>query len=188
MNARLAVLIVWLLSSALASAEPQKLGAFVGTGYLASPGGNGVAAATGLRLSLGNHFAVSLDTGYGLMSAYPVAQDRWWIMPSLAVVIPTEHIRFDLGTGLGVGTSSGFKAARDITADRPIWAFEAVPTIRFQALAAVELNRTLDLFARLDVATMLTEGNTLGIRDGSLRPGLDTTWANLWIGVQFRVL
>ena len=172
---------------------PQKLGFFIGTGYLGSPGANGAAVDLGVRLGLGRHFAFSFDIGYGMITATasPIVHDRWWLIPTMAFVIPAGRVRFDLGTGIGIGTSSGYTDMADFAAApfMPSWAFQLVPVIRGHAMATTAINRRVDLFVRLDVASLLLDGNSIGIRDGNPNPGLiDTMWVNLWLGVQFRAL
>ncbi len=56
-------------------------------------------------------------------------------------------------------------------------------------MATMQLNNTIDVFTRLDVGSLLLEGNTIGFRDGNPRPGImDTMWINLSLGVSFRLL
>ena len=195
---RVATLII-LLSSALASAEasaplaasgPPRLGAFITGGYLTSPGTQGGAVSTGLRLGLGEHFAASFDVGYGWLAAGVGVQDRWWVMPAVAWVIPAGAARIDLGAGVGAGTSSAFGSWSDYRSDRTLWAFQLAPAARAHVLASVPLTQAFDVFARVDVAGLLLEGNSLGIREGeNAHPGLrDTLWVHLSIGVVFRLL
>ena len=169
----------------------QRLGFFVGAGYLASPGANGAALAAGLRLKVVQHFAVSLDLGYGLVGAATTVQDRWWVMPSLALVVPGGPLRFELGVGVGLGASSGYTSWPAYTAApfTPVWAFQLVPAARAHVLAAMSLSPRTEFFARLDATTLLLEGNALGFRAGNPHPGAtDTVWVNLWVGLQFGLL
>jgi hypothetical protein len=160
---------------------PHSLGLFAGVGALGSPGASGGAFLTGLRLGLGRHFAASVDLGYGLLTAPPTIQDRWWVIPSAALVIPGGSVRFDLGAGAGVGTSSGYVSWSDYDARpfTPIWHY-TVPAVRAHALAAIEVAHDLDLFARVDVASLLSVGSQAG--------ATDTTWFALFIGVEPRLL
>ncbi len=161
--------------------SPHSVGLFAGVGALGSPGATGGAFLTGLRVGVGRHFAASVDVGYGLLTAPPTIQDRWWLIPSAAVVIPAGAVRFDLGLGAGVGTSSGYVSWSDYDARpfTPIWHY-TVPAVRAHALAAIPVARNLDLFARADVASLFAGGSPGG--------AMDTTWFALWIGVQPRLL
>jgi hypothetical protein len=171
---------------------PQKLGVFAGIGYLSAPGGaHGSAFNAGIRLGMGRHAALGFDLGWGLVTASPIVHDRWWLMPTVAFVIPAGRVRFDLGAGLGLATSSGYDNMDDFAAApfMPVWAFQLVPAARAHAIATMQLNSRLDGFARLDVGSLLLDGNTVGFRDGNPRPGImDTMWINLSLGVSFRLL
>jgi hypothetical protein len=184
----LAMLAPAIARAAPTSLEPQprKLRAFVGLGYVGSPGGDGGAVLGGLRLSMGKHLALSFDAGYSALSS---KQDRWWLMPSIALVVPAGPVRFDAGAGLVLGTSSAFSTWSDFAADRTLWASQGVPAVRGHAIAAVTLTPRFELFARVDVSSQLLEGNTLGWRtgDGPTR-NADTMWINLWLGGQFSIL
>ena len=69
------------------------------------------------------------------------------------------------------------------------WAFQLAPAVRGHGIATIQLNSHFDAFARLDVGSLLLEGNTIGIRDGNPRPGImDTLWINLSLGLSFRLL
>ena len=185
--------LVALLLPTVAAAEPglvdeslNTLRAFVGLGYQGTPGGNGGVVTGGLRYGLGRHLALSLDASYGMVSS---KQDRWSVMPSIALVIPTDRLRFDLGAGIGPGTSSGFATWDDFAHDRTAWANEAVPTVRSHAIAAFTLTPRFELFARVDVSGQLLEGNTLGWRHGDgPAHNADVMWINLSLGGQFRLL
>lgn len=170
---------------------PQKLGVFLGVGYLGSVGASGSAANAGVRLSMGGHVALGFDLGWGLTAAANIVHDRWWLMPTVAFTIPVGRVRFDLGAGVGLGTSSGYSDVEEFAAApfMPDWAFQLVPAVRGHALASMQLNSKFDVFARLDVGSLLLEGNTIGFRDNNPRPGvLDTFWLNLSVGVSFRLL
>lgn len=173
------------------STTPQRVGLFAAAGYLGSPGASGAELSSGLRFGFARHLAVSLDLGYGLLKTSPGIQDRWWVIPAVALVIPAGRLQFDLGLGLGVGASSGYTswsayAAAPFT---PIWAYQLIPTLRVHAVASMELTHRVDVFARVDVASLLLGGNSLGSRVGTPNPGVqDTTWGTLSIGVQFRLL
>ncbi len=179
------VLVLALLIPTAAPA-PLPLHAFVGAGYQASPGGAGASAIGGLRLEVARHVALSFDAGYGFLSS---KQDRWWLMPSVALVLPTSHARFDIGAGLGLGTSSAFATWDDYAHDRTAWATEAVPAVRGHIVAAFPITPRFELFARLDVASQLLEGNTLGWRHGDAPTrNTETMWLNFSLGGQFRLL
>jgi hypothetical protein len=186
-------LLLTLLVSPLATAaprlfdhEPDTLHAFVGGGYLGSPGGSGASVLGGLRLGLGRHLALSFDLGYGSLSSI---QDRWWLMPAIAFVVPTSRVRFDFGAGFGVGTATYFGTWANYAKDKPIGSAELVPTVRGHAVAAIKLTPGFELFGRIDVASQLLEGNAIGIRrgDGPTR-NAETSWIALSVGGQFRLL
>jgi hypothetical protein len=171
--------------------EPQKLGVSVATSYLGSPAENGVALSSGLRLALGTRAALSADLGYGVLTAPSATQDRWWIMPAIAWVIPTENVRVDVGAGLGLGAASGYASFADYARGpfAPAWAFQLVPAARTHVMAAAPLGRDADVFVRIDAAALLLSGTQLGFRKGGSNIGpADTTWFDLGAGVQFRLL
>jgi hypothetical protein len=154
-----------------------RLGLLAAAGYLGSPGAEGGAFLTGLRLGVDRHFAASLDLGYGLLRAPPSTQDRWWVIPAASLVIPAGKVRFDLGAGAGVGTSSGYVSWSDYAAKpfTPVWHY-TVPAARAHLLAAIDLTPGLEVFARADVASLLAVPSQAG--------ATDTTWFALWLGVQ----
>jgi hypothetical protein len=163
---------------------PERLGVLFGAGFLASPGGSGGAVSGGLRLRLGEHFAGSFDLGYGVLQLGTVTQDRWWAIPSIAVVASWGHVRFDIGAGAGVGTASGYSSWSSYTAGpfTPDW-HATVPAGRLYALAATPLARDLYGFVRADVATLWVGGS--GSTHADPR---DSSWVLLWFGVETRVL
>ncbi len=164
-----------------AAPAPHGVALFAGLGALGSPGTVGGAFLTGLRLGVGKHFAASLDLGYGLLTAPPTVQDRWWVIPSAALVIPAGSLRFDLGAGAGVGTSSGYVSWSDYDARpfTPVWHY-TVPAVRAHATVATQVARDLEVFARVDVASLLSVDSPAG--------AMDTTWVALWLGVEPRLL
>jgi hypothetical protein len=203
----IATLIV-LLSPALAAADPSEtltqpdpdartLGIFANAGYLGSPGASGVATNLGVRWALNRHLALSADYGYGMLTAAGAVedqthkvQDRWWILPSVAWVIPTQRVQFDLGAGVGFATASGYPSWSFYGAAPfgPVWALQLAPAVRVHALAAMPLAGKFDVFARVDAGSLLLGGNLIGIRSGNANPGpMDTTWLNLSLGVRYRL-
>ncbi len=116
-----AAAIVVLLGAPRAAADtPTSLqqpaptvGLFASLGYLGSPGANGAATDEGVRWGVSRHLALSFDFGYGVLGAWgnvadPThkVEDRWWIMPAVAWVIPAGRAarsrrrswsRFDIG-------------------------------------------------------------------------------------------
>jgi hypothetical protein len=166
---------------------PMKLSVFTGAGYLGTSGGSGVVVTTGARYMIGEHFAVGVDLGYGLMAVQDAMQDRWWIIPSMAVVFPARvgklPLSFDVGAGFGWGTSSGYQswstyAARPFSAD---WAFQLEPTVRAHAIAAVAVSHSVDVFVRADAAAMILPQN-------SSPSDADGMWMMLAMGTRFRML
>jgi hypothetical protein len=173
------------------AAAPQKLGVSVATSYLGNAAACGVVLSSGVRLALGTHAALSADLGYGVLSAPSATQDRWWIMPAIAWVIPAENVRWDVGAGLGLGASSGYASFADYTRGpfSPTWAFQLVPAARVHVMAAMPVGRDVDVFVRVEAAALLLSGTQLGFRNGSANPGpADTTWFDMGAGVQFRLL
>ena len=168
-------------SAVLPEPAPKKLSFVVGAGSIDSPGAAGGAIWTGLRLSLGRHLAASADFGYGLAGTAPSDQDRWWVIPTLALVIPTSPARFELGLGAGVGTSSGYRAWSEYfsTPFLPEW-HDTVPVVRAHASAARQLTPNVDLFARAELASLLFAPE----HDGTV----DTLWLALWVGFQIGLL
>ncbi len=170
------------------AAEPQRVSFLLAAGYLGSPGANGAFVSTGLRIGLGRHAAFGFDFGYGLMDASPVIHDRWWLMPSMAAVFPIGPVRLDVGFGFGLGTASGF-ADWDTFIRGPAthgWAFQVVPAIRGHLMGSTTLSRDLDAFVRLELASLLLDGNSFGFRDGNPNPTVtDTTWLSLSVGFAF---
>ena len=181
------ILAVLVATTASAELGSEGLSGFVGVGYLGSPGGSGAGASTGVRLGVGTHFAASFDLGYGFLAAAPFVQDRWWVIPAVALVIPVGQVRFDIGVGLGVGTAAAFASWHDYGADHTRWAVQLIPAVRAHGVAAVALTHRLELFARVDAGALLVEGNSIGVRDGGPpRPITDTTWITLGVGLQVR--
>jgi hypothetical protein len=168
-------------AAALPEPAPKKLSFIIGAGSINSPGAAGGALWTGLRLSLGPHFAGSVDLGYGLAGTAPSDQDRWWVIPTLAAVIPTAPMRIELGLGAGVGTSSGYRAWSEYfsTPFLPEW-HDTVPIVRAHASAARSLTPNVDIFARAEVASLLFASE----HDGTI----DTLWLALWVGLQVGIL
>ena len=170
---------------------PQRLGVFVGTGYLGSPGLSGLALAAGLRFLPIRHLAVSFDLGYGVEGRVPDVQDRWWLMPSAALVGYAGPVQLDFGAGIGLAAASGYSTWSDYVAAPfgPIWAYQLVPGVRAHVIAATKFTDTINLFVRIDVAALVLDGNSLGSRVAIPHPGAaDTTWYSLLAGAQFRLL
>lgn len=147
-------------------------------------GAYGACLGTGLRLRPADHFAASLDLGYGLAGTSPGMQDRWWIFPSAAGVLGWGRLRLDLGAGFGAATSSGYVSAPAYAAApfTPVWHF-TVPAARLHAAAAWQVRPTLDLYARLEGVSLLLTGAPQA--DAELT---NTLWLGLWLGVQYRLL
>lgn len=161
-----------------------RLGLLAAVVGVASPGAYGATLGTGLRLRICDYFAASVDLGYGLAGSSPGIQDRWWLIPAVAAVIPTGRLRLDLGAGFGVATSSGYVSWSDYVAApfTPVWHF-TVPAIRAHFAAAYPVNHRLDLYGRLEVVSLLLLGAPSA--DAEL---MNTLWIGLWLGVQYRLL
>ncbi len=197
------VLAVVLLLARGASADEQtaappdagkaRLQALVGTGYLGGPGPGGAAFVMGLRSRPAQHLALSFDVGYSALAAQQGVQDRWWLIPSVALVMPvgSGDTQLEAGVGVGLGASSGYASGADYAAApfSPVWAFQMVPAARLHAGFSTRLSRGLALFARVDMAALVLEDNSLGSRVGNPNPSLaDTTWVDLLAGVRFGLL
>ena len=171
--------------------EPTKLSLFTSAGFLTTSGGNGGALATGVRYAVGSHFALGFDLGYGLMStegsAHGAMQDRWWLVPSMAVVLPTRvgkfPLTFDIGAGLGLGTASGYASWNEYTS-HPFsadWEFQLEPAVRAHAIAAIAVSPSLEIFTRAEAAALV-------LPHGSSDSVTDSTWLMFSIGTRFRLL
>lgn len=171
---------------------PEKVGVFGGVGYLGSPGLDGMAFALGVRYLPLPALALTFDAGYGVLGGSADVQDRWWLMPSIAAVIPAgRRVHIDVGAGLGFAASSGYASWQDYTAAPfgPAWAYQLVPALRGHAMAILKLTRTMDVFVRLDVGSLLLGGNSIGSRVDDPKPSSsDTLWYDILAGVHFRLL
>ncbi|MBK7863852.1 MAG: hypothetical protein IPJ65_35645 [Archangiaceae bacterium] len=179
-----------LLMAALAVPEHEarrELGLFVGTGVLATPQGVGGPAQLGVRLQLARHFAVGFDGGYALISASPHLQDRWWLMPALAVVVPLGRLELDLGAGVGLGTSSAFGSWDAFAHDRNAWELGFYPAVRVHAVASFPLTARLEVYLRAEAAALVT-GTPIGSREGDVIANFaSTAWLNGGAGVLVRL-
>jgi hypothetical protein len=174
-----------------APASPQTLGLFAGAGYLGSPGLSGGVADLGLRYAPLSHLALSFDLGYGVIGGSASTQDRWWLMPAAALVVPVGPATLDVGAGLGLGATSGYSSGSAYVAApfTPVWAFQLVPAVRGHAMVTLSLGARLDGFARLEVASLLLGGNSIGSRVDNPHPeAADTLWYDLVLGVHFHLL
>jgi hypothetical protein len=174
-------------------ADQARLQALLGTGYLGGPGPGGAAFVMGLRSRPAGHLALAFDVGYSALAAQQGVQDRWWLIPSVALVMPvgTGDAQLEAGVGLGLGASSGYASGADYAAApfSPVWAFQMVPAARLHAGFSTRLSPGLELFARVDVAALVLEDNSLGSRVGNSNPSLtDTTWVDLLAGLRFGLL
>ncbi|HUB07305.1 MAG TPA: hypothetical protein VMB50_09895 [Myxococcales bacterium] len=158
------------------AAAPPPLSFDVAADYLGSAGADGGALSLGLRLQPYRHLAVSLDLGYGLLAASPGVDDRWWLIPSVAWVVPLGRLSLDLGAGVGVGTVSGYGSWSAYVAGPfdPVWHTTA-PAARLHALLELPLTRRVALFARAEVAALLPDV-------------AGTLWGGTWLGVQVGLL
>lgn len=183
--------------SAFAGEEPQKeehmkltkLSLDTSAGWLTSGGGNGAALGAGVRLGVGRHFAVGMDLGYGLMAAPNSSmQDRWWFVPTMAVVMPARiggrDFTFDVGAGLGLGTASGYAGGWSEYSAHPFtatWEFQLMPTVRAHAIASMRVSKTMEVFVRADAAA-------LALPHGSNASMTDSTWMLISLGTRFDLL
>jgi hypothetical protein len=166
------------------------LGVYSGLGYFGVNDVNGAAFLVGARLGVKRHLAFGFDFGWGALALTDSAavEDRWWLMPSAAFVIPAGAARIDLGVGLGVATASGYDSSSTFFAApfAPKWAFQLVPAGRLQAVAMIPVSERVDVFMRPE-AGMLFGAGTLGLSNGDAnRPFRDTSWAALFLGAHYR--
>jgi hypothetical protein len=169
----------------------EKLGLSVGTGYLGSLALSGVVFDFGVRYLPIQHLALSFDLGYGVIGHHPDVQDRWWLIPSVAYVTAAGPVNLDFGVGLGLGATSGYKDLSAYVAApfTPVWAFQLVPTARGHVMATHALDERFDLFARVDFASLLLGGNSIGSRVANPNPTTgEQIWYELVVGVQFHLL
>jgi hypothetical protein len=191
MNLNRFVLFAALSLSAGASAAEPRLSVFADSGVLASPGGAGAALSAGLRYSPWRYVSFGFDLGYGLLDTKVSEQDRWWLVPTVAGVLPLGRVRLELGAGLGLGTASGYPSWSAFRAApfAPAWAFQLAPLARGHAQVSLAISERVEVFGRLEVGGLLLEGNRIGFRDNNPRPSLaETTWGQLALGAQFGVL
>jgi hypothetical protein len=163
----------------------------VGAGYLGNRGLNGAVVTSGVRYLPLRHLALSFDLGYGVIRGSPEVQDRWWLMPAAALVLPAGPVQLDLGAGLGLGATSGYTnwPAYAAAPFGPTWAFQLVPAARAHLQATMPLTEWVDLYGRLELATLLLGGTSLGSRVGNPHPrDGDLEWFALTAGIQFRLL
>jgi hypothetical protein len=112
-------------------------------------------------------------------------------VPTVAGVARAGRVRFDVGAGLGLGASSGYASFSAYAAApfSPVWAFQLVPVARGTVVAAMPLTTTTLGFVRLDVASLLLSGNSLGFRAGNPDVGLaSTSWLCLALGAEIGAL
>src|SRR5277367_1126985 len=123
-------------TSAPREADRARLQALVGTGYLGGPSPGGAAIVLGVRSRPATHLALAFDVGYSALAAPPGMQDRWWLIPSVALVLPLAagtgagtDTQLELGAGIGLGAASGYTSGADYAAApfSPVWAFQMVP-------------------------------------------------------------
>jgi hypothetical protein len=180
-----------VVSVAPAGPSAHRLELWAGSGYLAAPGYSGAALDLGLRCPVAPHLALSFDLGYGVVGRSSEVQDRWWLMPAIAWVIPMGPVRTDLGAGVGLGATSGYASMSAYEAGpfSPTWAYQMVPAARAHALATLAITPDVALFGRLDVASLLLQGTSIGSRVGGVDPPVDDrVWGGVTLGAALGVL
>jgi hypothetical protein len=189
------ILALWVAvapSSALAqSANGDLLKGLLGAGWLGAPGYNGAVLSAGVRSLPLPRLALAFDLGYGVIAGSPEVQDRWWLMPSVALAIPVGGVALDAGLGLGLGASSGYRTwpAYAAAPFGPVWAFQLVPAVRGHLLASRVLDEGLELFVRADLSRLLLGGTELGSRVPPPHIATaDLLWFDLALGVEFSLL
>lgn len=169
----------------------EKLQLFAGGGYLGSVGQHGAAIDLGARAMPIRHLALEFDAGYSVLGALPTVQDRWWLMPAFAIVLPIGATSFEIGAGFGLGASSGYTSASAYAAApfTPVWAYQLVPAARVHAGVSTPLSRSLELFARADFGALVLGGTSIGSRVGNPDPSFsDVAWLGLLAGIRVGVL
>jgi hypothetical protein len=164
-----------------------------GVSALAAPGEIGLAFVLGTRLALGRYTALRFDIGYGVMGGERSLEDRWWLVPSFAAVIPLGATRLELGLGVGFATSSGYSSfeafAREPFEDD--WAYQLVPAVRGHAALWLEVSPAVDAYVQLDAGGLVTAGNEIGLRagpNGGAPSDAQLTWMTLTIGTSHDLL
>jgi hypothetical protein len=190
MNLILVAVVVGAVQLDAPAEAPQReprWSVFVGTGLLASSVGPGAAIEGGVRLSAARHLAISLDVGYGILGS-GAAQDRWWLMPSVAFTGTLGPLRVDLGAGVGLGICSGYSAWSKYWSApfSPDWADQLGPTARVHAGVALPLTAKVQLYGRLEATTLVP---VFGFRANDANVTFaDRSSLDLVLGVQLGVL
>lgn len=185
-----AVVLGCLPLAASADAPPLSLDATVDAGFLTSTDAHGAALGAGLRLGIGSCAALGVDLGYGVIVGSMDTQDRWWIMSSAAWVVPVGPVELELGGGLGLAATSGYRDLDHFVRDpfMPTWAYQLVPALRVHVGATTALDRNVDGFVRLEAGSVLLDHNDIGLRDAPGQPSLtDQIWLNLAVGTAFHL-
>jgi hypothetical protein len=146
----------------------------LGAAEIGSAGENGAAFTVGILFRPIRFLQTSVEFGYGLLDGARGPEDRWWVMPTLALVIPAGRMSFDLGGGVGSGTVSGYQTWPSYFAHPfdPCWHITE-PAVRGHLGFSVPLTGSIDLWGRADVGTIVAPA-----------PASDTQWHGLTIGVQ----
>jgi hypothetical protein len=162
---------------------------------MGSPGEIGLAFALGTRLALGRYSALRFDVGYGVMGGSRSLEDRWWLVPSFAAVIPVERLRIEVGAGLGFATSSGYTDF-DAFVREPFdddWAYQLVPAVRGHLALWIDLEESVAAYVQIDAGGLLTAGNDIGLRVGpnggaGIPSDAQLVWATLTVGTSHDLL
>jgi hypothetical protein len=185
--------LITLLATATAPARaeaPQKLGVLVAASYLGNGVAGGVALSSGVRFAMGEHVALSAQLGYGVLSGPATTQDRWWMLPTIAWVLPADPVRVDVGVGLGLGASSGYDSfAGYLRAPfSPTWSFQLVPAALAHIMTMTSLGRRVDVFIRVEAVTLLLLDSNIGFRTlrGPVGPA-DAVCFDTGAGLQLRL-
>jgi hypothetical protein len=166
-----------------------------GVAAMGSPGEIGLAFALGTRLALGRYSALRFDVGYGVMGGSRSLEDRWWLVPSFAAVIPVERLRVEVGAGLGFATSSGYTDF-DAFVREPFdddWAYQLVPAVRGHLALWLDLEESIAAYVQIDAGGLLTAGNDIGLRVGpnggaGIPSDAQLVWATLTVGTSHDLL
>lgn len=154
-----------------------------GVSLLGAPGELGLAFVLGTRLSLGRYTALRFDIGYGVMGGSRSLEDRWWLIPSFAAVVPFDQVRVEMGVGVGFATTSGYTSFEAFVRE-PFdddWAYQLIPAVRGHAALWLELGHDADFYVQIDAGVLVTEGNDIGLRVGD--PNMaQRVWTTLTVG------
>jgi hypothetical protein len=164
----------------IAGADPPRtVDVFAGADLLVSPAARGAAFSAGATWAPLPHLAVGADLGYGLLHGAGGDEDRWWLIPTLALRIPIQQLVLDAGAGLGVATVSGYSTWSAYFAQpfNPDW-HVTTWAVRGHLQLAIPVTPRLSFFSRVELGTVLQAPSTAS----------EALWFGLSAGIQGAVL